>query len=244
MQIPTFFLRTNMRLWIFQALVAWLSIRCHNLPLPSGVGFALTSYMGSFTTSAKNILDSRYGFVLPWEATFILPLALDAYITSSMPELAILLGSHPCEVTKKDPETYACVEDIAYQCHQFADMWAHRREFGRSLRIMEICWEKYHTDVHTAKKHHEIGHKHESETLMLLLGCMQAAKTWEMKKEICPKQESIVNCIAAYNAEEFVLDLQRRNKKDLAEEEKTPQEAAVEGGEETATNEQPAATTS
>lgn len=109
---------------------------------------------------------------------------------------------------------------------------------------MEICWEKYHTDVHTAKKHHEIGHKHESETLMLLLGCMQAAKTWEMKKEICPKQESIVNCIAAYNAEEFVLDLQRRNKKDLAEEEKTPQEAAVEGGEETATNEQPAATTS
>ncbi|KAI4743523.1 hypothetical protein E4T50_06062 [Aureobasidium sp. EXF-12298] len=237
MQIPTFFLRTNMRLLIFQALVAWLSIRCHNLPLPSGVGFALTSYLGSFTTTAKDILDSRYGFVLPWEATFILPIALDAYITNSMPELAILLGTSPCEVAKKDPETHMCVPEIAYRCHEFADMWAHRKQPERSLRIMEICREKYHTDVKTARKHHEMGHKHDSEVLMQLLGCLQAAETWEKKREICPENKSIVDCVAAYGAQEFVADLRRRNPH-MVEEKQTPQKAAVEGEKETGTEEQ------
>lgn len=243
MRIPTFFLRTNMRLLIFQALVAWFSIRCHYLPLPSGVGFAFTSYLGSYITTAKDILDSRYGFALPWEATFFLPIVLDEYIMNSMPELAILLGTSPCQVVKRDPETNMCVPDIAYQCHQYADMWASKGSPVKSLRVMEICWDNYHTDVRTARKHHDRGHKHEPATLLQLVGCLQAVESWNKKREICSEIKPIVHCIAAYGAYDFVADLRRRNM-DLVENKQAPQKAAVEGGKETATEQQLEAATS
>ncbi|CAD0098439.1 unnamed protein product [Aureobasidium mustum] len=243
MQIPTFFLRTNMRLLISQALVGWFCIRCRYLPIPSTVRYALTSYGWSHITTAKDILDSRCGFILPWELTIFLPVVLDEYIMNSMPELAILLGNSPCEVAPKDPDTHMCVPDIAYQCQHYADMWAHRNRLASSLEIMEICWEKYHTDVNTARKHHEIGHKHESQTLMMLAGCLQALESWEKKREMCPSIPPIFHCIATYGAQDFVAELQRKNL-GLVEEEQTRQEADADGGKETATDEQVEAATS
>ncbi|KAI4717988.1 hypothetical protein E4T48_05782 [Aureobasidium sp. EXF-10727] len=232
MRIPTFFLRTNTRLLIFQTFVAWICIRCHYLPIPSTVRFVLTSTLGQFITTSKDILDSRYGFILPWEATFFLPAALDAYIIDSMPELAILLGTSPCDerVAKKDPVTGMCIQDIAHQCYHYADMYAHKTKSRTSLRIMEACWENYHTDVRVARKHHDLGHKHEPADLMQLIGCVQVVEYWERKQEVCGSIQPIRHCIASLGAWEFVEDLRQRNPH-LVKEAKAEKEAATEGGE-------------
>ncbi|CAD0085322.1 unnamed protein product [Aureobasidium vineae] len=245
MQIPTFFLRTNTRLLIFQALVAWICIRCHNLPIPSTVGFVLTSTLGQYVSTAKAILDSRYGFVLPWEATFFLPAALDAYIIDSMPELAILLGTPPCDerVAKRDPVTSMCIQDIAYQCYYYADVYAHKTKSKKSLQVMEACWENYHTDVRAARKHHDLGHKHEPATLMQLIGCVQVVEYWEKKSEKCGRIQPIRHCIASLGAWEFVADLRERNPH-LVKEPKAGKETTIEGGEGTTKGPQVEAATS
>lgn len=136
-----------------------------------------------------------------------------------------------------------CVPDIAYQCHQYADMWAHRSSPVKSLRVMEICWENYHTDVKTARKHHDRGHKHEPATLLQLVGCLQAVESWEKKRGICSRIKPAVHCVAAYGAHDLVAELLQENMA-LVEEEKTRQKAAVEGGQEMATDEQLEAATS
>ncbi|KAI4844925.1 hypothetical protein E4T45_07934 [Aureobasidium sp. EXF-8846] len=150
MKIPTFFLRTNMRLWIFQALVAWFCIRSHYLPIPSLMRFALTSTLWTYVDDAKEILDSRFRFILPTEAAYFLPVALEAYLV------------------------------------------------GSSLRVMQGCWELYHTDVEDARKHHERAHKHEPSFFLQLVGCMQVVDFWEKNTEICGANPSVVQCIAEY----------------------------------------------
>jgi hypothetical protein len=220
MQIPTFFLRTNMRLWIFQALVAWFCIRCHHLPIPSAIGFAITSTLGTYVTDAKDVLDSRYGFILPLEASYFLPAALDAYVVGSMPELAILLGTSPCDdrITPKDPVSQLCMPEIAYQCSVYADVYAHKSTKG-SLRVMEACWQSYHTDVKTARKHHDRGHKHEPPFLMQLVGCMQVITYWEREMDICGATPSVLQCISDYGGQ-------------VLENKKTGARSAVEASEE------------
>jgi hypothetical protein len=199
MKIPTFFLRTNMRLWIFQALVAWFCIRSHYLPIPSLIRFALTSTMGTYVGDAKDILDSRYGFVLPYEAAYFLPVALEAYVVGSMPELAILLGTSPCDdrITPKDPVTTMCAPEVAYHCYNYANVYTHNSS-RKSLRVMEICWEMYHTNFETARKHHDRAHEQEPPFLMQLVGCMQVMNYWEKKMEICIRHNAVMGCIAQY----------------------------------------------
>ncbi|KAI4849431.1 hypothetical protein E4T44_03352 [Aureobasidium sp. EXF-8845] len=194
MKIPTFFLRTNMRLWIFQALVAWFCIRSHYLPIPSLMRFALTSTLWTYVDDAKEILDSRFRFILPTEAAYFLPVALEAYLVGSMPELAILLGTSPCDdrITPKDPVTRLCAPDIAYHCYNYADMYSYKSSKG-SLRVMQGCWELYHTDVEDARKHHERAHKHEPSFFLQLVGYF-----WEKNTEICGANPSVVQCIAEY----------------------------------------------
>lgn len=231
MQIPTFFLRTNMRLLIFQALVAWLSIRCHYLPIPPIIGFALTSTLSTYVNNAKDILDSRYGFILPLEAAYFLPAALEAYIVGSMPELAILLGTSPCDdrIVQRDPETNICIPEIAYQCQQYADIYAHQSIKG-SLRIMESCWENYHTDVSAARKHHDRAHKHDRAVFVRLAGCMKAMEYWEEKMEVCGRTLPVRHCIAVYGAEEALAYLRQANI-GVSEKEKTSEEMSVGAGE-------------
>lgn len=106
-----------------------------------------------------------------------------------------------------------------------------------------MCWDNYHTDVKTARKHHDRAHKHEPATLLQLVGCLQAVESWNNKREICSEIKPIVHCIAAYGAYDFVADLRQRNM-DLVEEKQTPRKAAVEGGKETATDQQLEAATS
>ncbi|KAK6003450.1 hypothetical protein QM012_009221 [Aureobasidium pullulans] len=233
MKIPTFFLRTNMRLLIFQAFVAWICIRCHNLPIPSGIGFALTSTLGNYVNTAKDILDSRYGFILPWEATFFLPIVMEEYILDNMPELAILLGTSPCaeRVSKKDPMTKLCIPEIAYHCNRYAEMHG-KRHAQVSLRIMEACWESQHTDIKTASKHHETCHKHEPVELIQLIGCMKAMEYWEKKKEICGKTAPVMHCIAEFGAYEAVAPLQKKIL-EKREKEKMSEETTVEADENT-----------
>jgi hypothetical protein len=199
MKIPTFFLRTNMRLLIFQALVAWFCIRSHYLPIPSIIGFALTSTLGSYVSDAKDILDSRYGFILPYEAAYFLPVALEAYLVGSMPELAILLGTSPCDdrIVPKDPVTKLCAPEIAYHCYTYADVYSYKSIKG-SLRAMEGCWELYNTNVEDARKHHDGAHKHEPPFFLQLVGCMQLMNYWEKKMEICGANPWVVHCIAEY----------------------------------------------
>lgn len=201
MKIPTFFLRTNMRLWIFQALVAWFCIRSHYLPIPSPMRFALTSTLWTLVDDAKDILDSRFRFILPYEAVYFLPVALEAYVVGSMPELAILLGTSPCDdrITPKDPVTTMCAPEVAYHCYNYADMYTHR-SIRTSFRIMQGCWEMYHTDVMTARKHHDRAHKQEPPFLMQLIGCMQLIDHWEKKLEKCGANSAVVQCIADFGA--------------------------------------------
>jgi len=137
---------------------------------------------------------------LPFEAAYFLPAALDAYILGSMPELAILLGTSPCDdrIVAKDPVTKMCIPEIAYYCNKYADVYAHQSSTIASLRIMDICWEKYQTDVKTAEKHHDKAHKHEPPFLLQLVACMQVMDHWEKKKETCGANPPLVHCIADY----------------------------------------------
>lgn len=222
MKIPTFFLRTNTRLWIFQALVAWFCIRSHYLPIPSFITFALTSTLGTYVGDAKDILDSRYGFILPYEAAYFLPVALEAYLVGSMPELAILLGTSPCDdrITPKDPVTRLCAPDIAYHCYNYADVYSYKSSKG-SLRAMQGCWELYHTDVEDARKHHDRAHKHEPPFFLQLVGCMQVVDYWEKKMAICGASPSVVQCIAEYGGS-------------VTKDDKTGRTTAIEASEEVA----------
>jgi len=220
MQIPTFFLRTNARLWIFQALVAWISIRCHYLPINSTISFAITSTLGSYVNDAKDILDSRYGFILPLESAYFLPAALEAYVVGSMPELAILLGTSPCDdrITPKDPVSKICAPEIAFHCQYFADTIAHK-SMKASLRVMEACWEMQHTSAETARKHHDRAHKDAPPFLMQVVGCMQAMDYWEKKLEICAETRPVMYCLAEFGGS-------------VIEKQETGQMSAVEGHEE------------
>jgi hypothetical protein len=220
MQIPTFFLRTNMRLLIFQALVAWFCIRSHYLPIPSIITFALTSTLGTYVSDAKDILDSRYGFILPYEAAYFLPVALEAYLVGSMPELAILLGTSPCDdrIVAKDPVTRMCAPEIAYHCYNYANVYAQKSS-KVSLSVMEACWESYHTDAVTAKKHHDRAHKHEPSFVLQLVGCIQVINHWEKKMEICAAGQSVLHCLAEYGGS-------------VIENEKTGKRKAIEASEE------------
>ncbi|CAD0044932.1 unnamed protein product [Aureobasidium pullulans] len=212
MQIPTFFLRTTIRLLLFQALVAWLSMRSHNLPLPSAIRWTLTTTLGSYVTTAKDILDNRFGFILPWEATFILPAALDEYITNSMPDLAILLGTSPCDerVTPNDPDTKLCAPMLAHHCFGHAEMFPHKPKVR--LRIMEACWQNYHTDVITARKHYDRCHKNEPPSIMQLVGCLKAIEYWEKKLGICSRLQPLSSCVLRYGAQDTMAEFEREKK--------------------------------
>ncbi|THZ12953.1 hypothetical protein D6C91_08145 [Aureobasidium pullulans] len=203
MQIPTFFLRTTIRLLLFQALVAWLSMRSHNLPLPSAIRWTLTTTLGSYVTTAKDILDNRFGFILPWEATFILPAALDEYITKSMPDLAILLGTSPCDerVTPNDPDTKLCAPMLAHHCFGHAEMFPHKPK--ARLRIMEACWQNYHTDVITARKHYDRCHKNEPPSIMQLnIG----RRSWGSAAVV------VSSCVLRYGAQDTMAEFEREKK--------------------------------
>lgn len=244
MQIPTFFLRTNMRLLMFQGFVVWFCIRCHHLPIPSLISYALTSYLGSYITFAKDILDSRYGFILPLEATYFLPIAFDEYIMYQMPELAILLGTSPCDerVSQKDPMTKLCIPDIAFHCNTYANIYAQSNT-KVSLRIMEACWEIEHTDIKTAKKHHNMCHKHEpGSDLMKLVGCIKVMDYWEKKKEICAGTAPVMHCIAEFGAQELVAPLQKAANERRENEKKSEERAFIAGDRMTAGQEVEAAT--
>ena len=223
MKIPTFFLRTNARLWIFQALVAWISIRCHFLPINSAIRAAITTTLGTYVNDAKDILDSRYGFILPLESAYFLPAALEAYVVGSMPDLAILLGTAPCDdrIIPKDPVTKICAPEIAYQCQYFADVAAHKSMEG-SLRVMEACWEMQHTSAETARKHHDRAHKNEPPFFMQLVGCMQVMDHWEKKMEICSETRPVMYCLAEYGGS-------------VIEKQETSQMSAIDGNEEVPT---------
>jgi len=161
--------------------------------------FALTSTLWTYVDDAKDILDSRFGFILPTEAAYFLPVALEAYVVGSMPELAILLGTPPCDdrIVPKDPVTKLCAPEIAYHCYNYADVYAHKSSKG-SLRVVEGCWELYHMDVKSARQHHDRAHKHEPPFFMQLVGCMQVMDYWEKKTETCGASPWVVKCITEY----------------------------------------------
>ncbi|KEQ90211.1 hypothetical protein AUEXF2481DRAFT_579436 [Aureobasidium subglaciale EXF-2481] len=226
MRIPTFFLRTTPRLLLFQTLIAWLCIRSHFLPLPSTLTFALTTTLGSYINTTKDILDSRFSFPLPWETSFFLPAILDAWIIAEMPDLAILLGTHPCDqrFETRDPQTGICTRVLASQCFSFASMYSPRlKNSSMGFQILEACEQLYHTTAGEEIAHVTQCHKGEGDgeddSLMRFVGCVKVMEYWERKKGICGKQQPFLRCVGEYGAFEEVVPILEalREKRDRRE---------------------------
>jgi hypothetical protein len=118
--IPTFFLRTSMRMLLLQSFLAWLMLRLDELLLPTPIDLAIGSAIRSVVYTLKHTLDDRLGFVLSWDTPRFLPILLDECIIRTMPDLTVLLGEPPCSkrIAKKHPETGICEPQLAYACLQ------------------------------------------------------------------------------------------------------------------------------
>lgn len=206
--IPTCFLRSSIRILLLQSFLAWLWLRLDKLPVSSPVNLAIGITIGTVVNTLKNTLDANLGFVLPWDTPYFLPMILDEYIITTMPELAVLLGESPCSkrVVRTHPEAGVCEPALAHACFQHAVEF----EAGRlGLEFLRACYQDYGISPTLAGKHHRRCHARSTRTSgMGISACTRAKAQIERNKEICFYIPPIIDCTMQYSRWEdlrFVL---------------------------------------
>lgn len=197
--IPTFSLRTSIRILLLQSFLAWLWLHLDKLPLSSTTNFAIGTAIGTVTNLLKNTLDDNLGFITPWDTPYFLPLLLDEYIVTTMPDLAVLLGESPCskQIAGTHSETGICKPELAYACLQHATGF----EVGRlSLEFLRACYEDYGVPPLKARKHHERCHaKSEHVDALSIRACTRAKEQIERDKEVCFYVPPVFDCVLQYS---------------------------------------------
>jgi hypothetical protein len=197
--IPTFFLRTSIRILLLQSFLAWLWLHLDKLPLSTPINLAIGTAIGTVVNTLKNTLDDSIGFILPWDTPYFLPMLLDEYIITTMPDLAVLLGEPPCStrIARKHPKTGICEPELAYACLQHATGF----ETGRlSLEFLAACYEDYGISPAKARKHHDRCHVRSKESDWLgLLACTRAKEQIERNKAICFYIPPLMDCTIQYS---------------------------------------------
>ncbi|KAH0292559.1 hypothetical protein M436DRAFT_83124 [Aureobasidium namibiae CBS 147.97] len=197
--IPTFFLRTSIRILLLQSFLAWLWLHLDKLPLSITTNLAIGSAIGMVVNILKNTLDDNLGFITPWDTPYFLPMLLDEYIITTMPDLAVLLGESPCSkrVAGTHAETGICEPELAYACLQHATDF----EAGRlSLEFVRACNEDYGVPADKARKHHERCHaKSEHSDVLGIRACTRAKEQIEKNKEVCFYLPPLIDCTIQYS---------------------------------------------
>jgi hypothetical protein len=200
--IPTFFLRTSMRMFLLQSFLVWLMLRLAKLHLSTPVDLAIGSAIGSVVYSLKHTLDDRLGFVLPLDTPRLLPILLDEYIIKTMPDLAVLLGESPCStrIARIHPETGICEPELAYACLQHATGF----ETGRlSLEFQGACYDDYGVSAAKARKHHDRCHvRRNTPNWKSIRACIRAKEQIERHQKICFYIPPLIDCTIQYSKKE------------------------------------------
>lgn len=198
--IPTFVVRSGLWLVFFQALLIWLALKTHKIPLSPPIHFLLQGTLGTTITNIKDILDVKLGFASPWEAHFMLPLLLDRYITTTMPDLTILLGKSPCsrEVAHMHAETGMCTQLLAYSCYQHA---AHMERGDMFFHVLRTCFEEYQVSARQAQLHFNTCHSGKTDVFVGLtrLACERSKIRLEKEREVCLMVPPFVDCGMQYS---------------------------------------------
>jgi hypothetical protein len=197
--VPAFFLRKSIRLLLLQSFLAWVLLQANKLHLPTTIDLVIGTAMGTVVYNMKNTLDESLGFVLPWDSPYFLPMLLDEYIITTMPDLAVLLGESPCSkrIAKIHPGTASCQPELAYACLQHATEF----ETGRlSLEFLEACYEDYGVSPVKALKHHERCHTRSNDSSWRSIhACLRAKDQIEKNKEICFYLPPVIDCTIQYS---------------------------------------------
>jgi hypothetical protein len=197
--VPAFFLRTSMRMLLLQSFLAWLWLHLDKLPLSSPVNLAIGTAIGTVVSTLRTPLDDSVGFVLPWDTPYFLPMLLDEYIITTMPDLAVLLGESPCSkrIAKTHPGTTSCQLELAHACFEHATEF----ETGRlSLEFLEACYEDYGVSPVEARKHHERCHtRSDDSSWRSIHACLRAKDQIEKNKEICFYLPPVIDCTIQYS---------------------------------------------
>jgi hypothetical protein len=197
--VPDFFLRTSMRMLLLQSFLAWLWLHLDKLPLSSPINLAIGTAIGTVVSTLRIALDGSVGFVLPWDTPYFLPMLLDEYIITTMPDLAVLLGESPCStrIAKIHPGTTSCQPELAYACLQHATEF----ETGKlSLEFLEACYEDHGVPLVKASKHHERCHTRSNDSSWRSIhACSRAKDQIEKNKEICFYLPPVIDCTIQYS---------------------------------------------
>jgi len=197
--IPTFFLRTSIRILLLQSFLAWLWLHLDKLPLSTTTNLTVGSAIGMVVNILKNTLDDNLGFITPWDTPYLLPMLLDEYIVTTMPDLAVLLGASPCSkrIAGTHAETGICEPELAYACLQHAVGF----EAGSlSLEFLKACNKDYGVAANKARKHHERCHaRSEHSDVLSIRACTRAKEQIEKNKEICFYIPPLIDCTIQYS---------------------------------------------
>ncbi|CAD0094403.1 unnamed protein product [Aureobasidium mustum] len=147
----------------------------------------------------KDTLDVRLGFILPWDTPYFLPMLLDEYIITTMPELAVLLGESPCSrrIARIHPEAGICEHELAYACSQHAVGF----EDGKlGLEFLRACYQDYGISPAMAQKHQHRCHPKEKQNSRVgVSACTRVKQQIERNKEVCFYIPPIVDCTIQYS---------------------------------------------
>ena len=197
--IPVSFLRTSIRILLLQSFLAWLWLHLDKLPMSATTNLAIGTTIGTVINILKNTLDDSLGFITPWDTPYFLPMLLDEYILTTMPDLAVLLGESPCSkrIAGTNHETGICEPELAYACLQHAIEF----ETGRlSLEFLRACYEDYGVSPLRARKHHDRCHaRSEHSDALSIRACTRAKEQIERNKEICFYVPPVFDCVLQYS---------------------------------------------
>lgn len=176
----------------------WLCTRFYQVYLADS--FLLGILYALVFNACRQTVTSKIGFGIPIDFAMLLAQSLDDRVVARQPDLAITLGTSPCDkrFAKNDERTGFCATALADACYN---------GFARSSPNIESkgCREEFGLPFTTVAGHFHRCHPGEDFPYFALMACVRVSERIMRDSGMCPATHMIFNCSQRFGLAEVIF---------------------------------------